>query len=224
MITPARTAILLFSRTAEAEARAKRFGSDDPGGRQLAGQLIARAEATVAATGLPVFRSDEATQQGDGFGERLANAMASVYALGYDRLLVVGNDCPSLRPAHLRSAAQRLERGQNLLGPDRRGGVWLIGLQREDFNAAAFAGLRWETEGLYASLAAYCPEAALLPRLADINHLQDLRTGWHFLRRALAALLGLLTEQMPVFPAPTLRQAYARNGQLSGRAPPTGEG
>lgn len=222
MISLASTAILLFSRTADAEARAKHFGAGGLGKQQLAGGLIARAEATVSATGLPVFRSNEATQQGQSFGERLAHAMAGVYALGYARILVVGNDCPSIRPAHLRAAAQRLERGQNLLGPDRRGGVWLIGLQREDFHAAAFADLRWETEDLYASLAAYCPEVTVLPHLADINKLKDLRTGWHFLRHTLATLLGLLAEQMPLFAAPALRPAYARTGQLPGRAPPTG--
>ncbi|MEL7161067.1 MAG: DUF2064 domain-containing protein [Bacteroidota bacterium] len=186
------TAILLFSRTAAAEAQSKGFGGMASGNIRVATSLITRTTVTLERTGLPVFRSDESSQRGNSFGERLTNAMAEVYDRGYERILVVGNDCPSVRTRHLRAAAQLLESGKNVLGPNRRGGIWLLGLQRKDFCAARLTGLSWQSEEIYAELAAWLPETERLSSLADVNALTDLRREWTHWRSLLAELADLL--------------------------------
>jgi len=80
----ASTAILLFSRTARAEAAVKGFGGET----RVAESLIRRTEATIGRTGLPFFRSTEADQRGATFGQRLAEAMQQVYDQGFDKLIV----------------------------------------------------------------------------------------------------------------------------------------
>lgn len=210
------TAILLFSRGAAAEARAKAFGP----GQRVAEGLIRRTERKLARTGLPVIRSDESNQQGSGFGERLAHAVQEVFDRGYARVIVVGNDCTSIQTSHLRSAAQQLETGKQVLGPDRRGGAWLIGLQRETFEAEGFRNLRWETAGLYEDLTAFLPGVVGLAKLHDVNSLGDLRRLWTVLRTQLGHLYALIFRPIPVFAGLVLlheRTAVLRTGM---RGPP----
>jgi len=213
------TAILLFSRTASAEAEQKSFGAGTAGLR-ITSALIARTEKTLARTSLPVFRSDENSQTGAGFGERLAGAMAAVYDRGYERLLVVGNDCPSLTSRHLRAAAQMLESGQNVIGPDRRGGVWLIGLQRADFNAKSLGELSWETGDLHADLGNLLPDVADFAPLADLNTFEDLRNNWYFLRCQLQELFDLLHLAETAFSPPAPQPEPVAIMRRLGRAPP----
>ena len=214
------TAILLFSRTASAEAKVKSFGAGHTGDDRIARGLIERTEVTLAKTGLPVFRSCEATQVEGSFGQRMADAMDQVYAKGFERVLVVGNDCPSILPSHLRAAAQMLEQGQNVLGPDRRGGVWLIGLQRKDFSADQLVNLSWETPDLYADMATLFPAAIDFASLGDLNSFEDLRQNWHFLRRQLAELFDLLLISEAAFGMPTLEPEPVAVVRRLGRAPP----
>lgn len=216
---PQSTAILLFSRTANAEAKHKSFGAGSVGSR-ITDALISRTETTLENVGLPVFRSDESSQVGNGFGERLANAMARVYAEGFERVLVVGNDCPSISTSHLRAAALKMSEGKNVIGPDRRGGVWLIGLQRADFDATTFAGLPWESDDLYAALADALPQHNSAASLGDLNTFEDLKHNWFFLRRQIAELFDLLLLSETAFGTPDLRPEPVAVLRRLGRAPP----
>jgi glycosyltransferase A (GT-A) superfamily protein (DUF2064 family) len=185
------TAILLFSRTASAEAECKSFGGGKADQR-ITRALISRTEETISRTRLKLFRSDEASQRGGTFGERLANAMEDIFAQGVERLLVIGNDCPQITTLHLRSAAKKMAAGENVIGPDHRGGVWLIGLQRADFNAQSFAQLAWETNYLYNELADALPNHSDTTSLSDLNTFEDLSRQWFLLRRQLSELFDLL--------------------------------
>jgi len=213
------TAILLFSRTATAEVEMKSFGAGAAGSR-ITEALIARTELTLKKTRLPVFRSDESSQVGHTFGERLANAMARVYNAGFKRLLVVGNDCPSVSAAHLIAAARQLGAGRNVVGPDRRGGVWLIGLQRKDFDATVFAALPWESHELYGALSDPLPDRVEANSFSDLNTFEDLRQNWFFLRRRISELFDLLLLPQKAFCPPGPQPKPVAFMRRLGRAPP----
>lgn len=181
-----RTAVLLFSRSASAEAAARGVAP------AVAAALLRRTERTLGRSGLPVLRSSETDQRGDTFGQRLTNALADAYAAGWDRLLVVGGDGPDLTAGHLRAAARRLAAGRPVLGPDHRGGTWLIGLHRDDFDPAGLAGQSWETDNLFAELAELWPAAHRLPRLHDVHSTTELRRLWWRLRTVFGGLHALL--------------------------------
>ncbi|MGD1847529.1 MAG: DUF2064 domain-containing protein, partial [Salibacteraceae bacterium] len=97
----------MFSRTGEAEARAKSFLGRAQAGKsqQIAKQLVARSHALAAASGLPAFVIDSTHQSGNSFGERISHAIQEVFNQGYDQLLVIGNDCPELHVERLHQAA-----------------------------------------------------------------------------------------------------------------------
>src|ERR1044071_3386670 len=68
-------------------------------------------------------------QTGPDFGARLENAIARIDELGYDEVVVIGSDCPTLRPIDIEHAFGKLGSRKLVLGPDHRGGCYLIGFR-----------------------------------------------------------------------------------------------
>lgn len=190
-MTPS-TAILLFSRSAAEEGRAKAFGE---AGKRVAQALICRTERTLQRSGLSVYRSDESTQLDGDFGSKLAGAVSEVFSHGHRHLIVVSNDCPMLCPATLDRAARILENGGTVVGPDGRGGAYLIGLRAENFDADVLAALPWQTAGLTRALHVLLPDCTRLATKSDVNVLSDLQRNWRILRAVFQQLAHLLTQQ-----------------------------
>ena len=171
------TAILFFSRSGTAEAVSKHWLGKESERKNvfIANQLIAHTKAVLAATGLPVYHFDEKKQEGKAFGSRLANAFASLFDSGYDYVICVGNDSPGIIELDWQSIESEAQSGQLILGPDYRGGAYLIGLPRELFAAAAFAGLPWKTPDLFLALQKLGDDKVfLLVNLTDLNDASDL--------------------------------------------------
>jgi hypothetical protein len=81
-------------------------------------------------------------QQGSSFGERLENAVQTLTDLGYRKVVVVGSDCPDLEVADIQHAFRALKENRLVLGPDHRGGCYLIGLNVQDRHP--LHGVRWQ--------------------------------------------------------------------------------
>ncbi|MEM7575305.1 MAG: DUF2064 domain-containing protein [Bacteroidota bacterium] len=213
------TAILLFSRTATAEAE-QGLNLKGLDAQLVANKLIRKAEKLARQSGLPLFRSDEQSQLSSSFGENLSTAISQVFAAGFSQVLVMGNDCPQLRLSDLRKCEQKLSAGQTVLGPDFRGGAYLLGLRREDFDHERFAALSWQSASLWSDLQALFPAAYQLRRLRDVNKGEDLLALLIFLRadRYFAVIAQLLAaikwppreEVLP--PALAYRAATALRG------------
>ena len=195
----ARTAVLVFAKSAGVDL-GQRFGTLPPTvRRRLARGLEYQVRQQVRASGLPYVLSTERDQRGDTYGERLANACADALALGYERLVVVGGDCPGLRARHLREAAAALATGRAVVGRDLRGGVYLFGVDVARFRVSALAGLPYRSAVLAKALTDVLggdTDVAELERLGDVHSLGDLRREWrrlcavglrHVVRNAVAA-------------------------------------
>ncbi len=75
-------------------------------------------------------------------GDRMHTAFRLHCAQG--PLLLIGTDCPALRPTHLRKAARALLDGDDaVFYPAEDGGYVLVGLRRPQ--AALFANMTWST-------------------------------------------------------------------------------
>lgn len=195
-----KTAILLFARSASIASKDKQLLRDAADNARLLAAMTVRTQQMLERCGLAVFHFDESQQQGATFGQRLANAVETVFQKGYQSLIVVGNDCPELSIFHLRSAAQQLAKGRSSLGIDQRAGAYLIGLQAASFDMAAFASLPWQTSELAQALAyqlARNTSLQLLPKLADLNQAADLWALPTYLKgvRGLAAFLSANTPK-----------------------------
>ena len=142
------SAILLFARSAHLDARDKGLS----GGEHFIEELTVQAKVKARRTGLPVFHIDEKSQVGTSFGERLGNAMKSVYAQGINHLLVIGNDSPDLSTETLKTAVKLLQAGKTVFGPTPDGGTYLIGINREHFDYESFIHLPWQEKNLFEAL------------------------------------------------------------------------
>ena len=188
------TAILVFALSAKEELRHKNiFGGD-----RLFTALTAHTLGEVKKTRLPYYHVTEKEQRGHSFGERFANAIQSLFDLGYDNIITVGNDSPQLRARHLLKAKDYLNAGKNVLGPSNDGGFYLMGIQRLGFDSVTFSLLPWQTRNIYRDTLSYFDKndvcRATLRPLIDIDSLADislLSFSTASVSRALRQLLAL---------------------------------
>lgn len=134
---------------------------------RLHARLTAHALRTAQAAGCgPVERYDTAKQRGADLGARMHHALSS--ALRRHRgAIVIGSDCPALRPSDLRRAARLLAGGSDVvLAPAEDGGYVLIGARR--LSPQLFAGIEWGSSTVYAD---------------TVRRLTLLRYRWRELRR-----------------------------------------
>lgn len=113
-------------------------------------------------------------QNGGSFGERLEQAVEKIGALGYEKVVIVGSDCPLLTLDDIRSAFVSLDSKRLVLGPDHQGGCYLIGLRPQDL--ALIADVHWQRNTDFVELFERAGEAqtALLAVKQDLDTLADL--------------------------------------------------
>lgn len=114
-------------------------------------------------------------QRGGNLGERIHHVNHELLALGFERQLFIGIDCPSLDVPYLERAAHALDDHDTVLGPAPDGGVVLMGVRGR---WPPLAALPWSTSGLCDALRAACAaagaHAATLPLRKDVDTLDDL--------------------------------------------------
>lgn len=177
LILSAPTALLVFAQSALADARSKRLAGQVLPNRSVLAQLTRRTRQLADATGLPVLHSIDLILHTGRFGDQLTAALSAAFARGYERVLVVGNDCPALTTAHLTQAATELESAAVVLGPDQRGGLYLFGLSRAAFEGLPLAEMPWQTNRLAGAVRRACADwpTVVLPSLGDVNSRADLQ-------------------------------------------------
>ena len=147
-------AVLLFSLPPTQEARRKPLANSAPRSERAWQALEQLALGKIRAAGLPSFVAHELPIRLSGtFGEQLRQAAQTVLDLGYESVVCIGNDCPSLRPSDLTEAARIAQSGTIPVGTDKRGGVYLTGFNRALLaNERALTNLPWQTTNLAAAL------------------------------------------------------------------------
>lgn len=186
------TAILVFALSAEEELRHKKIFS---GGR-LFKALTSHTLGEVRKTGLPYYHFTEKEQSGHSFGERFAHAIQSLFDLGYDNVITVGNDSPQLKAKHLLRAQDCLSGGKNILGPSNDGGFYLMGIQRHGFDPKTFSELPWQTRNTFRDTILYFENIGIdhitLRPLTDIDSLVDISVLAHAAKSISRAIRQLL--------------------------------
>lgn len=147
-------------------------------------------------------------QQGTSFAERFENAVEEVAQLGYDRVVIIGRDCPDLEAQDITHALQRLDDHTLALGPDHRGGCYLIALHLRD--RAKLNGICWQRNTDCAELTRRfgITNTALLSVKLDLDNLSDVRllarstSRWQqlavaLLRTLVARLIRFLPQPVP---------------------------
>jgi rSAM/selenodomain-associated transferase 1 len=122
------------------------------------------------------FRLRLQEQRGRDLGERMYRALAAALRR-YSAALLIGTDCPVLRPPDLRRATRLLRGGCDVvLSPAEDGGYALIGARR--VSRRLFDGIAWGESGVYAQtverLRALGYRWRALCRVWDVDRPEDL--------------------------------------------------
>ena len=145
-------AIIIFAQTGKKERISKHIVSSGNDDELLFDFFNKNVENLVIKTRIPYFFISETKQIGCSFGEKITNAVLSVFSKGYCKVIVLGNDCPQLKTEHIRNAFGAMNANKEVIGKDNRGGTYLIGLSESNFDSKSFQELDWQTNCLFDDL------------------------------------------------------------------------
>jgi rSAM/selenodomain-associated transferase 1 len=118
-------------------------------------------------------------QNGKHLGERMNNAFSSAFKNGYDRMVIIGTDCPQLNAEIIMNAFAYLNKYDVVIGPAEDGGYYLLGLRHPCLQI--FEDIHWSTDTVFDETAKKCIglqlSYVLLPVLNDIDDEMDLLTS-----------------------------------------------
>ncbi len=117
-----------------------------------------------------------ALQRGADLGARMVHCFQELSGLGFDRILIVGSDSPTLPPEYVRQGLELLDRADAVLGPCEDGGYYAVGCRRP--HPAMFDHVRWSTAQTLAqtqsALGAIGYSVLRLPPWYDVDTVNDL--------------------------------------------------
>jgi uncharacterized protein len=119
-------------------------------------------------------------QQGNDLGERLNSAVTHARDLGFNPIIVLGADSPTIPVSFIETALLALVRGETdvVLGPTTDGGYYLIGLNR--LQPELFQNIPWSSPSTFQQTAHKINQLNLrlltLPEWYDIDTPADLIT------------------------------------------------
>lgn len=135
-----------------------------------------RARRSMRRLGLPAAVTVR-TQRGRDLGARLERMFRELFAAGYERVLVIGSDTPTLPRTRLLEALASLRRVEVVVGPTEDGGYYLIGCRRSPL-PDIFRGIPWGTAQTFARTRARLRRTRVrfrvLPRWYDVDRPADL--------------------------------------------------
>ena len=177
----AATAILLFAQSEKIESALKPIALSSKQNVLLWKKMNDRVLKTVQKTNLPYFISNETNQVGNTFGEKITHSIQEIFAKGYEKVIVVGNDCIALKAQHLLQAESDLQSRDLVIGSDYSGGAYLIGVKKSKFKAVPFESIPWQTQNVFPALQTLykAKSIAFLPSLGDCNSAFDFNKAIH---------------------------------------------
>jgi uncharacterized protein len=153
--------------------------------------LFTPPEREIEIRALTPFPAVFLAQRGATLGDRMYGGMRDLLGLGFDAVVMIGSDLPTLPSVHVSAALDILARRPDVLvlGPAEDGGYYLIGVTRPD--SQLFERIPWGTSQV---LEHTCKAAEALGMTVekisqwyDVDSLSDLRR----LRRGVAGAEGI---------------------------------
>jgi rSAM/selenodomain-associated transferase 1 len=106
-------------------------------------------------------------QRGEDLGERQHRAIEQALGSGYDRVVLIGSDCPTITPSDVKTALESLREADLVIGPAEDGGYYLIGLDRPV--RSIFEDIEWSSERVLRQTLEKAENVGLRVRLLDVK-------------------------------------------------------
>ncbi len=116
-------------------------------------------------------------QRGSDLGEKFINAFNDRFKDGYEKVVIIGSDSPTIPIEYIKKAFQELGKNDFVFGPCTDGGYYLVGARR--LHKQIFRDIPWDTsevlnktlDKLYAGKIKF----SLLPFWYDVDDIDDFR-------------------------------------------------
>lgn len=116
-------------------------------------------------------------QHGNDLGERMENAFDAIFQKRYDKVVIIGTDCPDLNAGLIMDAFEYLHLNDVVIGPAEDGGYYLLGIKKPQ--PELFEKIKWSTATVLHDTIRKCISLQLsyflLPVLSDIDEEKDLQ-------------------------------------------------
>ena len=123
-------------------------------------------------------------QHGNDLGERMQHAFSFLFELGYERVMIIGNECPQLTTHHLNNAFELLETHDVCIGPLDNGEYYFLGLRAT--YPPLFSNKAWGTNTVYNSTMNDALEAGLTVGTIENLRVVSTQNDWLELREMLS--------------------------------------
>lgn len=218
--------ILYFTRRPELEAKVKRLVHDPSQNSEVIRHLYDWVKSSIQASSIPFDELTETHQQGNTFGEKLANGVQSLIDEGVSNIIVLGNDSPDLEASDLKVALDYMRDGSQVMGNSLSGGSWIIGIKAENFEKEKFENLPWQTTSLGTALTALLESQGQVVQLISRHDLNDSGTFLCLLESTIqtgfwAIIRVVLQNSRPYLINLSVDLQSLSFAQPSQRAPPT---
>lgn len=204
------TAVVLFTRTPHLEGASKKFLSNLKQNQRISSLLLNQAQHRCRQSGLDWFQISSHQQKGATFSQRLKNAFQEVFDNGYDSVIVIGSDTPSLQASDILEAQRLLQKTELVIGPSTDGGVYLIGLRYHQFLETDFDSVEWGTSNVLFQLMHYHYAEVLSCKtdVDDFNSLQKALTETEYsFQKAYQDIVSVFVPKLKVVIMASLSQA-----------------
>ena len=174
-------AILVFAKNTSSECSVKRIVVDEKENYNLWKILNHKTVDIAKKSKIQYFIVNENVQIGNNFGEKISNAIQSIFDKGYEKIIVIGNDCPELTAQGLKSAQRKLNQNDFVFGPDFKGGAYLLGISKNQFNCEDFQCFKWQSGLLFSTITAFykSKKIVVLPYLNDVHDAFSFKRAVH---------------------------------------------
>ncbi len=170
-------AMLLFSRRENIESIPKTIACQNKQNVLLWKKMNERFFKTIQKTSLPFFLPNETSQIEKTFGDKITHSIIMLFVQGFEKVIVVGNDCIELKLHHLLESNTKFQTNDFVFGADFNGGPYLICVSRSVFKANKFEIISWQTPAVLNKLQSLFGKKNIirLPSLNDFNSVIDLK-------------------------------------------------
>ncbi len=115
-------------------------------------------------------------QHGDDLGSRMKNAFQEAFDSGYEKVAIVGSDCPEISSEIIEKSYQILDEKDIAIGPANDGGYYLLAMKNSH---DLFSNIEWSTEAVFPKTLEKIENQNLtvgkLPELTDLDTVEDLK-------------------------------------------------
>ncbi len=117
-------------------------------------------------------------QKGNDLGQRMKNALSTIFNEGCSKALIIGSDSPDLPVEYLDLGLYALNQFDSVLGPSGDGGYYTIGFTAKGMCPEAFDNINWGTITVFQETISILrrkeKKFLLLPLWFDVDTLNDL--------------------------------------------------